>query len=116
MRMWLCDPKILCQKHLCGEHLEMHMFIGSLKKNIKIDGYLRNNLFEPKELFQRHEDLKNEMINRGYTHKSCMTENDCECIFNLEEEKQNWKIDKKSALEALLSRCPECRSRFEKII
>ena len=111
MRMWLCDPKILCQKHLCGEHVEMHMFLGSLKKSKKIDGYLNNNLFEPRTLFQRHEDLKNEMIERGYNHKSEMCEEECDCVLDLPTEKQYWEVDRAKALEDLLSRCPECRSR-----
>jgi len=112
MRMWMCDPEILCQKHLCGEHLEMHMFLGTLKKGKKIDGYLNNNLFEPRSLFQRHEDLKDEMIKRGYNHKSRMKDVECGCVLDLSTEKQYWEIDKAVALEDLLSRCPECYSRF----
>jgi len=115
MRMWLCDPEILCQKHLCGEHVEMHMFLGSLKQGKKIDGYLNNNLFEPRLLFQRHEDLKNEMVKRGYNHNSCMTEVDCECVLDMPNEKQYWEVDRKTALKDLLSRCPECRSRYAMI-
>lgn len=116
MRMWLCDPKILCQKHLCGEHLEMYMFLGSLKKGKKIDGYLNNNLFEPRMLYQRHEDLKNEMIERGYNHKSDIYEIDCDCVLNLCEEKQYWKINKEETLRDLLVRCPECRSRYLNLV
>lgn len=112
MRMWLCDPKILCQKHLCGEHVEMHMFLGALKKQKKVDGYLRNNLFEPRLLYQRHEDLKEEMIGRGYNHKSDMSEEECGCILELSIEKQYWEINKNQALWDLLDRCPECLVRF----
>ena len=111
MRMWLCDPKIMCQKHLCGEHLEMHMFLGSLKKGKKIDGYIANNLFEPRSLLQRHEDLADEMIERGYNHKSYMKEEDCSYILDLSIEKQYWEIDKDAALKDLLDRCPECCKR-----
>ena len=114
MRMWLCDPKILCQKHLCGEHVEIHMFLGSLKKGKKMDGFFENNLFEPRQLFQRHEDLKNEMIARGYNHKSRMVESDCGCVLDLPNEKQYWEIDKQKALQDLLDRCPECRSNYER--
>lgn len=112
MRMWLCDPKILCRKHLLGEHLEMHMFIGTLNKGKKIDGFLENNLFEPTSLFQRHEDLKDEMKNRGYNHKSNICESHCYSVLDLPKEKQNWKVDKDMALKELLDRCPECHSRF----
>ena len=112
MRMWLCDPKIMCQKHLCGEHLEMHMFLGSLKAGKKIDGYLKNNLFQPRLLFQRHEDLKQEMITRRYNHKSCIKESDCSYVLDMPQEKQYWEIDKDKALKDLLSRCPKCRGRY----
>jgi len=112
MRMWLCDPKIMCQKHLCGEHLELHMFLGSLKKQKKLDGYFKNNLFEPRALYQRHEDLKEEMTRRGYKHKSDICEEECSCILDLSEEKQYWEINKNQALCDLLDRCPECLIRF----
>ncbi len=46
MRQWLCDPKILCNKHLLGEHVEHHMFVGTLKAKKNVDGYVRNNLLE----------------------------------------------------------------------
>jgi hypothetical protein len=108
----MVDPRILCQKHLCGEHVEMHMFLGSLKKGKKIDGFLKNNCFQPRSLFQRHEDLKLEMINRGYNHQSDICEQECECVLDLPDEKQYWEIDKKAALKDLLDRCPECRKRF----
>lgn len=108
MRMWLCDPKILCRKHLLGEHLEQHMFLGSVKKGKKLDGFLTNNLFEPDSLFLRHEQLKNEMIARGYKHRSPMKEED----LDLSEERQKVKINKDKALRDLLSRCPECHQRW----
>ena len=57
------------------------------------------------------EELKKEMIERGYNHKSDIEEVDCQYILDLLLEKQYWKIDKKAALEDLLSRCPDCRSR-----
>ena len=115
MRMWMVDPKILCQKHLCGEHVEMHMFLGSLNKKKKIDGFLNNNLFEPRSLFQRHEDLKNEMLSRGYNHRSNICEEECACVLDLPVEKQYWEIDKNAALKELLDRCPECRKRFNEL-
>jgi hypothetical protein len=99
-----------------GEHLETHMFLGSIKKGKKIEGFLRNNLFEPRGLFQRHEDLKNEMINRGYNHQSEILESDCDSILNLPYYQQYWKIDRDKALRDLLDRCPECHRRFMKYL
>lgn len=113
MRMWMCNPKILCQKHLCGEHLEMHMFLGALKKRKKVDGYLKNNLLEPLKLAKRHDELSEEMTNRGYNHKSPFGKfNECGEITCLPPYQRIWTIDKKSALKDLLDRCPECRKRF----
>jgi len=114
--MWLCDPKILCQKHLCGEHVEMHMFLGTLKEGKKFDGYLKNNCFQPRSLYERHEELKNEMIRRGYNHKSDILLGEFFGIYYgiKSLEKRNWEIDKKKSLKDLLSRCSECRKRFQK--
>ena len=86
MRMWLCDPKIMCQKHLCGEHVEMHMFLGTIKKGKKIDGYLKNNLLEPMALYWRHKQLELEMIDRGYNHNSEMFDVP-NTVLNISEEK-----------------------------
>jgi len=115
MRMWMVDPKILCQKHLCGEHVELHMFIGTLRKKIKVDGYLRNNCFEPRSIFLRHKLLVEEMLSRGYNHKSPIEECDCECVLNLSEEQQYWEIDVDLSLKDLLSRCPECMKNYRRI-
>ena len=103
----------MCRQHLLGEHLEMHMFVDALKKRKKIDGFIFNNLFEPKSLYKRHEDLKNEMLKRRYNHKSEIDEKNCGLIFHLTEEQQNKKIDTHLALRTLLNRCPECRKRFK---
>lgn len=113
MRQWMVDPKILCQKHLLGEHVEHHMFLGSMKKKIRMDGYLKNNLLEPRSLYERHKSLVNEMTRRGMNHKSPLEEHECECICYLDNEYQYWEIDRVSALKDLLSRCPECEKRYK---
>jgi hypothetical protein len=30
--MWMVDPRLVCSKHLLGEHVELHMFVGCLLK------------------------------------------------------------------------------------
>ena len=114
MRMWMVNPKIMCQKHLCGEHLETHMFLGSLKKRKKLTGFLNNNLFEPRSLLVRHDQLASEMGSRGYNHKSEIGWAEFYRAYNTLEtmQEKHWDIDKESALKDLLSRCPECRKRF----
>ena len=44
MRQWMCDPRFMCNKHLFGEHVEHHMFIGTLERKKSINGYIRNDL------------------------------------------------------------------------
>ncbi len=70
MRMWGIDPKKLCQKHLLGEHVEMHMFVGTIKKGISIKGYIENGLVNPQMIRDRHNLIAKEMTRRGMNHMS----------------------------------------------
>lgn len=115
MRMWMVDPEIMCQKHLCGEHLELHMFVGHLKKDKRVDGYLKNNCLEPRSIWERHQAIQKEMEKRGYNHKSPINESDCSCILNLPNHQQYWMVKSTDSLRELLRRCPKCRERFERI-
>jgi hypothetical protein len=105
----------MCQKHLCGEHVEMHMFLGSLKQGKKIKGYLEKNLFEPMVLKYRHDELSKEMIRRGYNHKSPINLDECKHVFSLPSWERLITIDKEKALGDLLNRCPECKKRSKDI-
>jgi hypothetical protein len=109
MRQWMCDPRILCRKHLLGEHLECHMFLNCLVTKKKIKGYLDNNLFEPRSLWKRHNELVEEMKSRGYKHKTVL-----ECTIDLDCLPEN-KINKENSLAVLVSRCKECRKRMEEL-
>jgi len=105
MRMWMVQPKIMCRKHLLGEHVEIHMFVSTINSGKKIDGYLANNLLQPYSLHSRHEELSEEMLRRGYKHVSPIDD----IQFNsLTEIQYGWKIDNESAQKELLSRCPDC--------
>ena len=115
MRMWMVDPRILCQKHLCGEHVELHMFLSHIKLKRKVDGYIDNNLLEPRSIYERHCDLQNEMIGRGYNHKSPLLLNECVCVLNIPEHQQYNEINKDDALNELLNRCPKCKKNFEEL-
>lgn len=108
MRMWKVNPKIMCNKHLLGEHVEMHMFVGTINKKIKIDGYLSKNLVEPEYIEKRHLELANEMVSRGMRHSSLLPH--CHLEFLSDNQKMH-KLDEVQAKEALLSRCEECRRR-----
>ena len=105
MRMWSVDPKVLCQKHLCGEHVEMHMLIGTLQKKKSIQGYIKKGLVNPAGIIARHDQLAEEMTNRGMNHKSPIP------IIKLPPEHP---IAVKHNLNELKRRCSRCRARIMK--
>lgn len=70
MKMWMVNPRYLCRQHLLGEHKELHMLVGCLQKSKNIDGYINNELVFPQLVYRRHNVLVDEMLRRGYGHKS----------------------------------------------
>lgn len=38
MRMWMLPPETMCRKHLLGEHVELHMLLGSLRRGKTLTG------------------------------------------------------------------------------
>ena len=106
MRMWMVNPKIMCRKHLLGEHVELHMLVGTLKKGISIQGYLDGNPMEPESIQSRHTELVAETESRGYNHKSQLE------VWPL---KIFRKVDNNASLAELLRRCPECRVTYNEL-
>lgn len=102
MRMWMVSPKVMCRKHLLGEHVEAHMFVGTLQKGVSVEGYVDGGLFDSRYLKARHDELVEEMTRRGYNHKSPLpTSFDAEAFPG--------SIDIEFNLKDLASRCVECR-------
>jgi len=79
MRIWDIDPKHLCRKHLLGEHRELHGLWNILTKHDGKGGYSKHPetlrwIGKLNLLYQRHQELANEIINRGYNHQSPLDE------------------------------------------
>jgi len=108
MRMWMVPPSHMCNKHLVGEHVELHMFIGSLNKRIKMDGYIKNNCLEPLSLEKRHTHIVEEMKKRGMKHNSPLPKGD---ISYLPSEYINYAINQQDSEKELFCRCNLCRER-----
>lgn len=73
MRIWDLPPKILCSKHLLGEHLELHCIWTILTEGRKGYSHHPETLRwkgKLKALYNRHDELVKEMKSRGYNHKS----------------------------------------------
>jgi hypothetical protein len=94
----------MCNQHLLGEHVELHMMVGAIRKNKNLAGYLENNLMEPDSIESRHTELVTEMTKRGMKHKSPLSfTNDF---------LPTVKVDTSASLNDLLERCTECRGNF----
>lgn len=104
MRMWMVDPKILCRKHLLGEHGEIHNHRHNFVKQHKMDG--RMGQIEPEAMERRHDELAGEMLLRGYKHQSPFKQLDVSYLPEM-------KVDIKEALKDLLNRCEDCRQRHD---
>lgn len=104
MRMWKLPVSLLCNKHLLGEHVEMHMFVGVINKNTSLTGYLEKGLVEIDQIKSRHNILAKELIARGMNHNSPLQP--------FTYSGPNGHVNILHNLQDLVSRCPQCRTRF----
>ena len=110
--MWKIPTNLMCRKHLLGEHVEMHMLVGSHQKNISLHGYINNGLLDTNYIFQRHEELVEEMCKRGYNHQSPVDKDTCTSIKETYKECApliNTDVNEKE----LYRRCADCRERID---
>lgn len=102
MRMWNVEASGMCSKHLLGEHVEMHMFVGTLNKNKSIEGYINKGLVEVHNIRKRHNNLVREMKARGMNHRSPLP--------GFKTTKKG-KVNVHKNKEDLINRCKECKKR-----
>lgn len=106
MRMWMIPPKLLCKKHLLGEHGEIHKHRHNFVKQHKITKRIFPVVqIEPSSMKQRHDELADEMIRRGYNHESPYEQPD---LSHLWEGERNAKVDRNISISDLINRCPQC--------
>ena len=98
--MWMTDVTKMCRKHLLGEHVEHHMFVGSLHKDLT--GYVANGLLQAASLTQRHDIIAAEMTRRGYTHRSPLPQH------TVPLQLQSSTVDTVRSTQDLTTRCSEC--------
>lgn len=102
----MVNPKRMCSQHLLGEHLELHMFAGAIKKGISLDGYVDNNLLEAKSIVKRHREIAHEMKRRGMRHMSPLNKVN---LGRASEKIRNSRINRAFAMRDLMKRCYRCR-------
>lgn len=111
MRMWMINPKLMCRNHLLGEHLEIHMFVGTINEGKSLDGYIKNGLLEFSKLRERHDELVEEMKTRGYNHKSPLQE----IKMDVSETVAKSKVNRRRNKSELFKRCFACFERYVKM-
>lgn len=100
----MVDPRLMCDRHLLGEHYECHMFAGCINKGKTLTGYITGGLLDPASLTARHNRLVKEMHNRGFSHLSPMGR----------YKGISSPIDSAASLRDLLTRCRACADKYEK--
>jgi len=101
MRQWMVPPQVMCDQHLLGEHVEHHMFVGTILKGVSVAGYIEGGLLQPETLQARHDELVAEMEARGMVHRSPLQEHP--------PQDPEGYIDVDGSLAELAKRCPDCR-------
>lgn len=109
MRMWNVPVELMCGKHLRGEHVETHMFLGTLNRGSSLQGYIDKGLFDLSKLQSRHDELAAEMKSRGDNHQSP--------LFVVPRLHPKWdqpsKIDTQENILELSRRCEHCYARIK---
>lgn len=106
MRMWMIDPKLLCNQHLLGEHNEIHKHRPSFVKHHSIAGRVSPVVqIEPESMQARHDALAAEMLRRGMKHKSPYEQPD---LSYLPDEHRMAKVDVRVSRAELMYRCYAC--------
>jgi hypothetical protein len=106
--MWMINPRVMCDQHLLGEHVECHMLVGAINKGKSVQGYILGGLVEIDNVRSRHNELAAEMERRHMNHKSPLPDIE-EMRFYLY--KSLGEVNREQSLIQLLIRCPECRRR-----
>jgi len=103
-----------------GSHVELHMLLGSMEKCKNISGFMMNiidgkisPLLEPFSLYEYHEQIKEEMLRRGYNHNSEINKVTVQRVLKNYRQYELMKVNRSHSVEELMKRCPECRRRFE---
>jgi len=103
--MWMVDPKLLCNKHLIGEHGEIHKHKHNFEKKHSINKRIELGQIEPESMQTRHDELAEEMLRRGMNHKSPYIIPD---ISYLSEYQRKYKVDINKSKIDLVTRCEQC--------
>lgn len=110
MRMWMVDPKFLCNKHLLGEHGEIHKHRHIFEKQYSISGRIYPQVqIQPSAMQLRHDELVLEMQRRNMRHQSPYKQPD---VSYLPDHEKFAVVDITESLIDLKDRCVNCHNRI----
>ena len=90
------------------------MFASAIRENKSIASYLANGLVETEQIVRRHNELAKEMLNRGYRHRSDISEEDIRVIKKYSARNGNsGHVNVERSIRDLLARCNECAQRIK---
>jgi hypothetical protein len=100
----------MCNKHLLGEHGEIHKHRHNFEKKHSIKGRIEPvTQIEPVNMAKRHDELVDEMQKRGMNHKSLYELPD---LSYLPEEQINAKVNLETSFTDLMNRCLDCKRKM----
>lgn len=102
MRMWMTQPRTMCDQHLLGEHVELHMFVGTIRQGKSLQGYIDKKLVKVSNIVRRHTELTHEMRLRGMKHNTP--------IFVPSYNGPDGELDVEANWQELYRRCEKCRA------
>lgn len=108
--MWMVNPVYMCDRHLLGEHVEIHMLVSSIGMGRNIGGFLERKLVDPSSALRRHEEIVGEMLKRGFRHTSPLRG-----VERIQHLLVSNPLDAEANLTELLSRCQRCRQRYREV-
>lgn len=109
--MWMVPPVVLCNKHLLGEHGEIHKHRHNFVKKHNISGRIFPVVqIEPSNMGVRHDQLVIEMKRRKMNHNSLYDQPD---ISYLPNSQRSALVDRNNSLMDLMDRCDDCRDRIK---
>ena len=112
MRMWMIRPELMCNKHLLGEHGELHKFAPSFRKQYSVANRISPVVqIELSSYQSRHDELANEMIRRSMNHNSPI---DVPDFSYLPREHYKAEVDVNVSIQDLYTRCDDCKVRIER--
>ena len=127
MRQWMCNPSLLCDKHLLGAHVETHMLVGSIAKltdpltpparkgghKSSLLGLLRKGYIDvrPSWVMTYHGRIEAEMMRRGMKHDSPLYTFELAGT-GLPDNCNGMHRQVARDIEDLAERCAHCRTRI----